>query len=71
VSFQYVKAPFPDREVRARDALEMAVSAGVHQAEIDAVFVAHTGLTVFAWERLTNEQLAGLSASLRILAGFY
>jgi hypothetical protein len=71
VAFQYVPSTVPDREVRAREALELAVRSGVSSADIDATMIRHAGHAVIAWCRLTDAQLAALSASLRIQSGFY
>lgn len=63
--------PFPAREVRAREAVEIAYRSGLPEADIQACY-AKCGLpAVFVWPRLTDAQLANLSATLRIAAGFY
>ena len=60
--------PPPDREVRAREALEIAAKAGV---DTDAVF-ARLGLPpLFSWPSLTDAKLAEVSTALRIAGGFY
>jgi hypothetical protein len=58
----------PAREVRAREALEIAVKQGVNITEV----LAACGLPeVFAWSTLTDAKLAEVSGRLRIAAGFY
>lgn len=58
----------PAREVRAREALEMAARQGVNLTEV----LAACGLPeVFAWATLTDAKLAEVSGRLRIAAGFY
>jgi hypothetical protein len=60
--------PPPDREVRAREALEIATRAGVN---VDDIY-RRMGLPVlFSWSNLTDAQLADLSLALRVAAGFY
>lgn len=60
--------PPPDREVRAREALEIASKAGVNTDEV----FARLGLPVlFSWPSLTDAKLAEVSTALRIAAGFY
>ena len=58
----------PDREVRAREALEIAVNQGVNLTEV----LTACGLPeVFCWHTLTDAKLADVSGRLRIAAGFY
>lgn len=60
--------PPPDREIRAREALEIATRAGVN---VDDIY-RRLGLPVlFSWASLTDAQLADLSLALRVAAGFY
>jgi hypothetical protein len=60
--------PPPDREVRAREALEIATRAGVNTGDV----FARLGLpALFSWSSLTDAKLAEVSTALRIEAGFY
>lgn len=60
--------PPPDREVRAREALEIATRAGVNVGDI----YRRLGLpALFSWSSLTDAKLADLSMVLRVAAGFY
>jgi hypothetical protein len=60
--------PFPEREQRAMEALEIATNKGVPHSEIISVYRAIMQTEVFSWCRCTDEQLAGISSALRILA---
>lgn len=63
--------PPPQREQRAREALEIAVQAGVPDDELTAIFTSCGLPEVFSWPRCTDNQLAALSGKLRIAGGFY
>ena len=60
--------PPPEREVRAREALNLVTRQGVNTAE---VFAACGQPEIFAWHTLTDAKRAEVSGRLRIAAGFY
>lgn len=60
--------PAPERERRAREALEIAVKAG---ADVMACYTACGLPDVFSYDALSDSQLAKLSETLRIAGGFY
>jgi hypothetical protein len=66
-----IKSVRPTREARAREALEIAVRAGVPRSDIDKVMTELGLPALFAWHLMTDNQLAAYSARLRVLAGFY